>query len=56
MDKAEIFERMRPLIADSLALKLPDISPESRLINDLGADSLELIEKRVSRPFDVIDE
>ena len=44
MQKAGIFEQMRPLIADSLALKAADVTLHSRLINDLGADSLDLID------------
>jgi len=44
MQKTEIFEQMRPLIADSLAIKAADIILESRLINDLGADSLDFID------------
>src|SRR5206468_6181307 len=44
MQKTEIFEQMRPLIADSLAIKASDIILESRLINDLGADSLDFID------------
>ena len=44
MQKTDIFEQMRPLIADSLAIKASDITLESRLINDLGADSLDFID------------
>ena len=44
MQKTEIFEQMRPLLADSLALKPDQISPQSRLIDDLGADSLDFID------------
>ena len=44
MQKADIFEQMRPLIADSLALKPVEVTLESRLITDLGADSLDFID------------
>ena len=44
MNKTEIFEVIRPLVADSLALKPGQIAPESRLIDDLGADSLDFID------------
>ena len=44
MDPEKIREIMRGLVADSLALKLEDVRPESRLTDDLGADSLDFID------------
>lgn len=44
MDENEIFESLRALLADSLALKPAQITPDSRLIDDLGADSLDFID------------
>lgn len=44
MEREEIFTRLRPLVADSLALKPEEISLGSRLIPDLGADSLDFID------------
>jgi len=40
----EIFTTVRVLLADSLALKPDQITLESRLIDDLGADSLDFID------------
>ena len=40
----EIFEKLRDMIADQLALDKDDIKPESNIIKDLHADSLDLVE------------
>ena len=40
----EIFEKLRDMIADQLALDANDIKPESNIIKDLHADSLDLVE------------
>jgi acyl carrier protein len=39
-----ILAKMRGLVADSLALGVEEIAPESRLIPDLGADSLDFVD------------
>lgn len=39
-----ILAKMRGLVADSLALGVDEIGPQSRLIPDLGADSLDFID------------
>jgi acyl carrier protein len=44
MNREEIYKAMRSLVADSLALKEDEIQPESRLTDDLGADSLDFID------------
>lgn len=44
MDAATIRQTMRALVADSLALKHEDVKAESRLTDDLGADSLDFID------------
>jgi acyl carrier protein len=44
MEKEKIRDVMRGLVADSLALKIDDVKPESRLTDDLGADSLDFID------------
>ena len=44
MSTDEIFSTVRVLLADSLALKPDQITLESRLIDDLGADSLDFID------------
>jgi len=40
----DVFTRVRALIADSLALQEAAITPQSRLIDDLGADSLDFVD------------
>jgi acyl carrier protein len=40
----DVFTRVRALIADSLALEESAITPQSRLIDDLGADSLDFVD------------
>ena len=40
----DVFPRIRALIADSLAVDESTITPQSRLIDDLGADSLDFVD------------
>jgi len=44
MSETEIFEKVKPIIADKLGIKTDDIKMESNFINDLGADSLGLVD------------
>ena len=44
MTRTEIAERLRPLLADSLAISADAITMQSRLIDDLGADSLDFVD------------
>lgn len=44
MDRVNIFERLRGMIADSLAVDEASITLQSRLIDDLGADSLDFVD------------
>src|SRR5262245_18418710 len=44
MNRNDIFTAIQPLIADRLALKPADVAMDSRLIDDLGADSLDLLD------------
>src|SRR5436190_13922815 len=44
MNREEIHQAMRSLVADSLALKEDEIQPQCRLTDDLGADSLDFID------------
>ncbi len=39
-----IEERVRSIIADQLGVAESDIQPESKFIEDLGADSLDIVE------------
>jgi acyl carrier protein len=42
--RSEIVERMRAIVAESLALEPDVVRPESRLVTDLGASSLDFID------------
>ena len=44
MNKEEIFATVRDIVAGSLALRPEDIGRESRLIDELGANSLDFLE------------
>ena len=44
MQRSEVFPRVRALIADSLAVAETSVTPDSRLIDDLGADSLDFVD------------
>ena len=43
-DPDAIFELVRRVIAESLAVPLDEIAAQSRLIDDLGADSLDFVD------------
>ena len=44
MDRSEMFARLRSMLADSLAILETGITLQSRLIDDLGADSLDFVD------------
>jgi acyl carrier protein len=44
MERREIEERVRKVLADQLSVELDDVTLESRFEEDLDADSLELVE------------
>lgn len=44
MNREETVSKMRSLVADSLALKPEEVRADSRLIADLGADSLDFVD------------
>jgi acyl carrier protein len=44
MDKAAIKEKVIDIIADKLGIEKETITPESHVIDDLGADSLDVVE------------
>ena len=41
-------EQLKQIIADQLGRKVEDLSIEAELVNDLGADSLDIVEIIVS--------
>jgi len=44
MKNAEIFPKVRDIIADVLVLDEDEVQPESRLISDLGAESIDFLD------------
>ncbi len=44
MTRDQLIETVRACVADSLARKLEEVTPASRLFADLGADSLDFID------------
>lgn len=44
MTKEEIFSTMRQLIAEQFAIDEEEISMDSAFVDDLGADSVDLVE------------
>ena len=41
---SEIFEKVKKIIADKLDIEEDKIKPESSFLDDLGADSLDIVE------------
>ena len=41
---ATVFERVKKIIVDQLGLEEKDVKPEANFVDDLGADSLDLVE------------
>ena len=44
MSSEEIFEKVREIISDKLGVEIDDIDLSSELTEDLGADSLDLVD------------
>lgn len=40
----EVFDKIKEIIADQLGIDEDDITPDASLIDDLGADSLDIVE------------
>jgi len=40
----ENFDKVKEILVDVLGVKAEDIKPESKFVDDLGADSLDLVE------------
>lgn len=39
-----VFERLQQIIADQLEISEDDITPDTNIIDDLGADSLDIVD------------
>lgn len=44
MDEHEILEKIKDVVADKLDADPEDVTEESRFMDDLGADSLDVVE------------
>jgi len=45
---ATIFERLKKVVVEQLGVEAEEVVPTASLVDDLGADSLDLIELRMS--------
>ena len=55
MDITSVYPKVVDIVADVLAIEKTDITPESSLINDLGAESIDFLDLvfRLERGFNV---
>jgi acyl carrier protein len=44
MDRDELFEKIKTVIVDQLGVEEDDIAEEAAFVDDLGADSLDIVE------------
>jgi acyl carrier protein len=44
MEKEEILERVREVVSEVLGVNVEDITPDSRFVQDLGAESIQSVE------------
>ncbi len=42
--KEQIFDKVKEIIVDQLGVEEDEVTPESSFIDDLGADSLDIVE------------
>jgi len=42
--KEEIFDKVKEIIVDQLGVEEEEVTPEASFIDDLGADSLDIVE------------
>ncbi len=53
--KEDIVDRIKRLIAENLGVALDEVRPDAAFIDDLGADSLDIVElvMAIEKEFDV---
>jgi acyl carrier protein len=39
-----VFEKLQKIIAEQLEIEISEITPESNIVDDLGADSLDIVD------------
>lgn len=55
MEPEELLEKLRPLLVDRLMVNEYEVIPDARLVEDLGADSLDVVDliEAVQAEFDI---
>ena len=44
MERSEIFEKIQDILVDALAVDDDEVTPEAKLIGDLGAESIDILD------------
>lgn len=44
MERSEIFEKVQEVLVDALAVDDDEVTPKARLISDLGAESIDILD------------
>ena len=44
MDRSEVFEKVRDVLVDALAVDEDEVTPEATLMGDLGAESIDILD------------
>jgi len=44
MDRDELFEKIKTVVVDQLGVEEDDVTEEAAFVDDLGADSLDIVE------------
>ncbi len=44
MAQGQVYERLKKIIVEQLGVDEPDVKPEASFVDDLNADSLDLVE------------
>jgi acyl carrier protein len=44
MDRDELFEKVKAVVVDQLGVEEDDVNEDSAFVDDLGADSLDIVE------------
>lgn len=44
MDRDQIFQGIKDIVVEQLAVKENEVTPEATFVDDLGADSLDIVE------------
>ncbi len=55
MSQDDIFEKVKAIVAEQLSVEAAEVTPEANFLNDLNADSLDVVEMvmALEEAFDV---